>query len=93
MQFINKAFNWLILSSADSTNLSATLKGSLVFTLITALASALHINGITDVANNSVSVIVAGGQFVSAVYALFGALRKVKRTVGGTNAVLKDPTL
>lgn len=82
-----------MLSSADPAKLSATVKGSVWFAVLTALTSVFHVNGLSDVADHGISFVVGAGQFVTAAYALYGALRKVKRTVGGTNLVLKDPTI
>lgn len=88
-----KTFNWLVLSSADANKLSATITGSIWFTIISTIATLMHIDGFSNVADHGISFLVGAGQFISAAYALYGAIRKVKRTVGGTNAVLNDQLL
>lgn len=87
---LNKIFNWLVLSSENPDNLSATLKGSIAFTVITALASVLHINGLSDAADHGLSFIVETGKFLSMAYTLYGSIRKIHRTATGTNAVLNS---
>ncbi len=93
MKYIKFAFNWLVISSADSDKLSSTLKGSIVFVILTALASTLHISGFTEASNSFVDALVEVCRAVAAIYACYGAFRKVSRTVGGTNEMLKDRTI
>lgn len=93
MKYIKLVWNWLVYSSKNSDKVSATMHGSTLFIVATALANALQIDGFADVANSSVALVVVLSQLAGAIYALLGALRKVKRTLGGTNAVLNDRLL
>lgn len=88
--FLTNVWNWLVLSSADENKMSATIKGSIWFAIISAGASLLHINGLSDVADHGVSFIVEVIRAITGAYALWGAFRKVSRTVGGNNAVLNS---
>lgn len=83
-------FNWLVLSSADPEKYAATLKGSILFTAATGIAALLHINGFSNVADNGVAFVVETSRALSMGYALYGALRKLTRTVSGTNVVLNQ---
>lgn len=89
MKYISLAWNWLVLSSTNENKLSTTVKGSLAFTLITALASVLHISGIQDATDSVVAFVVETSKFVSVVVTVIGAFRKIRRTTNGTNAVLQ----
>lgn len=85
--------NWLMFSSQDSTKFASTVKGSAVYALIVAVAPLLHFNGAPELIDKLISLVVAVGQVASAVWAIYGAMRKVGTTLGGTNAVLNDRML
>lgn len=93
MKNITLALNWLVLSSKDSEKLSKTVTGSLIFVVASTIATALGVDGVKEMTDSVVNFVVVAGQLVSAGYAVYGAVVKVKRTVGGTNAVLNDPQL
>lgn len=92
ISFLNTVWNWLILSSADENKLSATIKGSAIFTIAIAVASIFHID-LSNISTSLVSLIVALSQICGALYAAYGAIRKLYRTFKSTNKVLNSPNI
>lgn len=90
---IKKIWNWIILSSEDSTKLSLTLKSAL-----TLLVTALTIIGLPKaelgaLADQIVTLVQDLLMVISAVTGVWGLMRKINTTMGGTNSVLNDPNL
>ena len=78
----NKALHWLIASSADPTKISATIKGFSAFIpafsiLLTLLGHPLPADSIAGTIDAMAIVATAVLSVVSAVYGLFGAVRKI----------------
>lgn len=86
LQILQKFFNWLVLSSADPTQASATVKGILggVATTILVVSPLLHLHIGSDQLSNTVDLLVqiftAALGIVSAVTFILGAIRKVYLT-------------
>jgi hypothetical protein len=87
---LNKIWNWLVLSSADENKVSATVKGSAAFIIVSVIAQTLGIDGVSEVADHGVSLLVEFVRFVSALYLLYGGVRKVAKTALGSNRVLNN---
>lgn len=83
-----KFIHWLVYSSANANKYSTTIKGVLG-SVITALAFFnIPTDAFIPLVDIIVNTILAIAGAISALSVLFGAIRKVKTTLGGTNAVL-----
>lgn len=86
MTFLQKFFNWLVLSSADPTQSSATVKGILggFATTILMVSPLLHVHVGSDQLSNTIDLLVqiftAVLGVVSTVTFILGAVRKVYLT-------------
>lgn len=87
--FLIVASQWLVKSSKDKTKFSATIKGSAYYLLVMAIAGAIGVNGLEEGADSLVDLLVAIGQVITAVYAVYGAVRKIDLTARGRNSVLR----
>lgn len=90
---MKKILNWIMLSSQDSTKVSLTLKSTL-----TLLVTALTIIGLPKaelgtLADQIVTLVQGVLVVVSAATGVWGMVRKINTTMGGTNSVLNDPSL
>jgi hypothetical protein len=88
---MNKFLNWIVLSSADSTQAGLTVKGILlsilpVASVLLGLAH-IHVGDLTGVVDSIVSFVQAGLAVVSSIVVVIGLARKIYRSVTGTNAV------
>lgn len=92
---ILKFWNWIVTSSADANKTSLTVKGFLVG-IIPAAMILLHIANINVGQEqltgfiDAFSVVIQDAlTLISAVMFLWGLIRKLSRTVDGTNAALQ----
>lgn len=90
---LQKMWLWLVRSSADPEQLSATIKGLAAFVpAVVVMFTLLHINVGSDLLLAYIDKLallatyIAGG--VSAAYAFVGFCRKVYTTIMGTNQVV-----
>ena len=76
-----QAYNWVVFSSADSSKLSASLKGIGGFIVIAAAWSQFGdvINQalVDELTQSLVAVVVKGGEFATALYGAYGVGRKI----------------
>lgn len=87
---LSKFGYWLIRSSEDPTKWSAFIKGT-GGAIITALTlTNIDVSGMPELVQELSTVAQYSALLVSSVYAMFGAVRKVKTTLLGTNKVLND---
>lgn len=87
-------WNWLVLSSADPEKTALTVKGflALCVTYLTVLLGWAHLGVSGDMLSTLVDPVVNFVQnillVVSSFVTVYGAARKLYKTVAGTNAVL-----
>ena len=86
---------WLILSSANADKLSLSFKGALmsIIPLILFFADSLDIQASTSSIQTTIdltaSIIVVLGGAISSMVTAYGLIRKIFRTLNGTNEVIK----
>lgn len=91
-----KFWNWLVRSSADPNKLSTTVKGFLlgVLPLLVLAFGMAHVNldseRLTVIINDLALVIQYALGTVSAAVSVYGLIRKLVKTLNGTNAVLNE---
>lgn len=96
---MNKLVNWLLLSSADSSKLSLTIKGASVgvITVLTMVSGLAHIqlpsDTLTALFDTAVGSLQALAVVLSGIATAVGLLRKLWLTARGENAVLNDPLI
>ena len=96
MNTIKKMWYWLVKSSANANNWSLTVKGALVsiipiIIMVTNLAN-IHLQtaDLTATTDAIVSIVAGFATLVSAVITTVGLVRKLYKTIVGTNAVLNQ---
>ncbi|MGY3406087.1 hypothetical protein ACVWZV_002200 [Bradyrhizobium sp. GM5.1] len=93
-KYISLAWNWLVWSSADPTARSLTVKAGLtaLLTYGTMIAGLAHVSLPSDLITEFIDAVVAVVQSVlvaaSSVIAAWALLRKIIRTIDGTNHAL-----
>lgn len=91
---MQKLLQWLIVSSANPSKLSATVKGLLlgVLPVVVYLTGLAHLNvGESDLKaliDGIATVVEVGLGLVSAVVFVIGLVRKIYRTLTGTNQAI-----
>lgn len=93
MKYLSLVLNWIIYSSKDPEKLSTTLLSVGALAIVGALGSALHVGGLTEAFTSAVALLIAVLKVVATISAFLGAMRKVNRTLGGTNAVINSRQL
>lgn len=94
MKTIKKIWNWLVLSSANASKISLTVKGVLLGLLPTIVyfSGILGLHTSIDILNivvNDISmVIVELGTLISVAATVIGLIRKIHATITGTNDVI-----
>lgn len=81
----SKLWNWLVVSSADPTQVALTVKGW-VATIIPAAMLVIHNPNLSDLPNDVYSFIMAALVVVSALVTLWGFVRKIVNTVTSGNS-------
>jgi hypothetical protein len=95
--FVQKVFDWLLLSSADPSKVAVTVKGflTMVAAAFIPLLGLTHINLGNDTVNtviDGVSLVIQDVMVaVGAAGTLFGVVRKAWLTVTGKNQVINTP--
>lgn len=95
MNFIQKVWDWVVWSSANSDEVSTSVKGFLTFviTIVSVGAGVGHIQLpgelLTQVVDATIGAVQAIIAALSAVMFLAGIIRKLWRTVRGTNVAIQ----
>ena len=76
-----KYIDWFIKSSANPKNLAMTMKGIIGIAATLALLFGIDIGDPDSLTNLIVDVIAGVGIAVSSIFALYGFLRKIHKTV------------
>lgn len=95
--FFDKVWAWLVVSSANETSISLTVKGFLgtgIATLMVAIGVVhLQIPGLSDILNSILDQIILIIQYglgiVSAISTVVGLVRKLILSIKGTHAALQ----
>jgi hypothetical protein len=92
---IKKAIAWLVFSSKDAQAISLSAKSFLVLaaTWVTVAAGLAHVqlpsDLLTQLIDSTVALIQGLLMIVSTVVTIVGIIRKIARTIDGTNQVLQ----
>jgi hypothetical protein len=95
MNFIKTAVAWLVFSSKDAQAISLSARGFLVLaaTWVTIAAGFAHVqlpsDLLTQFIDSTVALIQGLLMIVSIVVTICGLIRKIARTIDGTNQVLQ----
>lgn len=92
MEFITKAYDWVVWSSANAEKYSATLKALLSGGAAVFLLSLVHLNLPVEDVNSLLDVLVTIAQtsatILTAVFTAVGLIRKIVHTLTGNNDLL-----